>query len=56
MDKIVACPLCQGRKEMPILNAEKFDKEGIVEWIEKPCVICKGKGFIRITPEELVKL
>ena len=56
MDKIIVCPHCQGRREMPILNDDKFDKEQIVEWLEKPCVICKGKGFILITPEELVKL
>jgi len=56
MDKIIVCPHCQGRREMPILNDDKFNKEQIVEWLEKPCVICKGKGFVLITPEELVKL
>ena len=56
MDKIIVCPHCQGRKEMPILNKDKFDKEQIVERLEKPCVICNGKGFILISREELVKL
>ena len=56
MDKIMVCPHCQGRKLMPILNKEKFDKEGIVEWKEELCRLCNGKGFILITPEKLVKL
>jgi len=56
MEKIMVCPHCQGRKEMPILNAEKLDREGIVEWQDKPCVICNGKGFILVNPNELAKL
>ena len=56
MDKVVVCPLCQGRKQMPILNTEKFDKEQIVEWLEKPCRMCNGKGVISINPDELVKI
>jgi len=56
MDKIMVCPYCQGKKEISILNDEKFDKEGIVEWLEKPCSMCNGKGVIRLDPDELVKI
>ena len=56
MDKVMVCPQCQGRKEMPILNEEKFDKEGIVEWAEKPCLMCNGKGFVLVDISELKKL
>ena len=56
MDKIIVCPHCQGRREMPILNDDKFDKEQIVEWKEELCRLCKGKGFVLVKPDELVKL
>ena len=56
MDKIMVCPHCQGRKEMPILNAEKFDKEGIVQWKEELCRFCKGKGFIIVDTNTLEKI
>ena len=56
MDKIIVCPHCQGRKEMPILNKDKFDKESIVEWLEKPCIICNGKGLVRVDPTKIKEL
>ena len=56
MDKIVTCPHCQGRKEMPILNEEIWDKWRIVEWKEKPCQVCNGKGFVSVDPTKLKEL
>ena len=56
MDKIMVCPYCQGKKEMSILNDEKFDKEGIVEWKEELCRLCNGKGFVLVNPQGLAKL
>ena len=56
MDKIIVCPHCQGRREMPILNDDKFDKEQIVEWKEELCRLCNGKGFVLIDISELKKL
>ena len=56
MEKIVLCPECKGKTRVRELNEEKFDRERIVGWIDKPCPVCKGKGFILINTEELVKL
>ena len=56
MDRIMVCPHCQGKREMPVLDDKKWDEELIAEWLEKPCVICNGKGFVLVTPDELVKI
>ena len=56
MDKVMVCPQCQGRKEMPILDTDKFDKQGIVEFQNELCPLCKGKGFVLVDISELKKL
>jgi len=56
MEQIMTCPRCGGSGIMWRLDRKKFDETLIVEWLEKPCPVCKGKGARMIDTDKLVKI
>ena len=56
MEMVVTCPQCQGNGIVPVMDTKKFDKTGIVEWMDYPCPMCGGKRFVVVDTKTLVQI
>jgi hypothetical protein len=41
------CPACEGKGFILVSQTNNSDGKTFIEWLQRPCIICNGTGFIK---------